>query len=116
MKRFTIKGPNKAIKGEVNISGAKNSCLPLMAASILFKNKITLRNVPFVKDVHTMKDLLVSLGARVDFSISKKMMTITNNKNHKLVVPYNLVPTMRAGVLTMGQFLARYPKKKLKLH
>ena len=39
MKRFIIKGPNKAIKGEVEISGAKNSCLPLMAASILFKNK-----------------------------------------------------------------------------
>ena len=115
MKRFTIKGPNKAIKGEVNISGAKNSCLPLMAASILFKNKITLKNVPFVKDVHTMKDLLVSLGARVDFSISKKMMTITNNKNHKLVVPYNLVSTMRAGVLTMGPLLARYPKKKIKV-
>ena len=59
MKQFIIRGPNKAIKGEVNISGAKNSCLPLMASSILFKNKIILRNVPFVKDVYTMKDLLV---------------------------------------------------------
>tara|TARA_B100000073_G_C23709309_1_gene563604 strand:+ start:301 stop:1578 length:1278 start_codon:yes stop_codon:yes gene_type:complete len=115
MKTFIIRGPNKAIKGEVNISGAKNSCLPLMAASILFKNKITLRNVPFVKDVHTMKDLLVSLGARVDFSESKKMMTITNKKFHKLVVPYNLVSTMRAGVLTMGPLLSRYPQKKIKV-
>ena len=78
MKRFIIKGPNKAIKGEVNISGAKNSCLPLMAASILFKNKVILKNVPFVKDVLTMKDLLVSLGAKIDFSEKKKMMTITN--------------------------------------
>ena len=72
MKRFIIKGPNKAVKGEVNISGAKNSCLPLMAASILFKNKVTLKNVPFVKDVYTMKDLLISLGAKVDFSSQKK--------------------------------------------
>ena len=115
MKKFIIKGPNKAVKGEVNISGAKNSCLPLMAASILFKNKVILKNVPFVKDVHTMKDLLVSLGSKVEFSISKKEMTITNKKNHKLLVPYNLVSTMRAGVLTMGPLLSRYPKKKIKV-
>ena len=115
MEKFLVKGPNKAVKGEVNISGAKNSCLPLMAASILFKNKITLRNVPFVRDVYTMKDLLESLGAKVDFSLSKKMMTIINKKYHKLTVPYNLVSTMRAGVLTMGPLLARYPKKKIKV-
>ena len=115
MKRFIIKGPNKAIKGEVNISGAKNSCLPLMAASILFKNKVILKNVPFVKDVYTMKNLLVALGSKVNFSVSKKMMTIINKKNHKLIVPYNLVSTMRAGVLTMGPLLAKYPKKKIKV-
>ena len=115
MKKFIIKGPNKAIKGEVNISGAKNSCLPLMAASILFKNKITLKNVPFVKDVFTMKDLLVSLGAKVYFSESKKIMIINNKNNHKLTVPYNLVSTMRAGVLTMGPLLARYPQKRIKV-
>ena len=112
MQKFIIRGPNKSIDGEVDISGAKNSCLPLMAASILFKNKVTLKNVPFVKDVYTMKDLLISLGARVVFSESKKTMTITNKKKHKLIVPYNLVSTMRAGVLTMGPLLARYQKKK----
>ena len=115
MKRFIIKGPNKAIKGEVNISGAKNSCLPLMAASILFKNKVILKNVPFVKDVLVMKDLLISLGAKVDISEKKKIITITNKRNHKLVVPYNLVSTMRAGVLTMGSLLGRYPQKKIKV-
>ena len=66
MKKFLINGPNKAIKGEINISGAKNACLPLMAASILFKKKVILRNVPFVKDVLTMKDLLISLGSKVE--------------------------------------------------
>ena len=50
-----------------------------MAASILFNNKVTLRNVPFVKDVHTMKDLLISLEQRLCFQ-KKKMMTITNKK------------------------------------
>ncbi len=115
MKRFLINGPNKAIKSEIDISGAKNSCLPLMAASILFKKKVILRNVPFVQDVLTMKDLLVSLGSKVEFIKEKKTITITNKKKHKLIVPYNLVSTMRAGVLTMGPLLARYPKNKIRV-
>ena len=62
-----------------------------------------------------MKDLLISLGAKVDISEKKKIITITNKRNHKLVVPYNLVSTMRAGVLTMGSLLGRYPQKKIKV-
>ena len=115
MNKFVINGPNKAVKGEIDISGAKNSCLPLMAASILFKKKVILKNVPFVKDVFTMKDLLISLGAKVEIIKEKKIIKITNKKKHKLIVPYNLVSTMRAGVLTMGPLLARYPKKKIKV-
>ena len=115
MKRFLINGPSKAIKGEINVSGAKNSCLPLMAASILFKKKVVLRNVPFVRDVLTMKDLLVSLGAKVEFLKEKRVIKINNVKKHKLIVPYYLVSTMRAGVLTMGPLLARYPKRKIKV-
>ena len=115
MKRFIINGPSKAIKGEINVSGAKNSCLPLMAASILFKKKVVLRNVPFVRDVLTMKDLLVSLGAKVELLKEKRIIKINNVKKHKLIVPYYLVSTMRAGVLTMGPLLARYPKRKIKV-
>ena len=62
-----------------------------------------------------MKDLLISLGAKVELIKEKKIIKITNNKRHKLVVPYNLVSTMRAGVLTMGPLLARYPKNKIKV-
>ena len=115
MKRFIINGPNRAIKSEIDISGAKNSCLPLMAASILFKKKVILRNVPFVQDVLTMKDLLISLGSKVELIKEKKIIKIKNKKKHKLIVPYNLVSTMRAGVLTMGPLLARYPKNKIKV-
>ena len=115
MKRFIITGPSKAINGIVNISGAKNSCLPLMAASILFKKEVILRNVPLVQDVFTMKDLLISLGSKVKILEKKKMMIITNKKDHKLIVPYNLVSTMRAGVLTMGSLLGRYPKKNIRV-
>ena len=115
MKRFIITGPNKAVNGIVNISGAKNSCLPLMAASILFKKEVILRNVPLVQDVLTMKDLLISLGCKVKILEKKKIMIITNKKDHKLTVPYNLVSTMRAGVLTMGSLLGRYPKKNIRV-
>ena len=115
MKKFIITGPSKAVNGMVNISGAKNSCLPLMAASILFKKEVILRNVPLVQDVFTMKDLLISLGSKVKILEKKKMMIITNKKDHKLTVPYNLVSTMRAGVLTMGSLLGRYPKKNIRV-
>ena len=115
MKRFIITGPSKAINGIVNVSGAKNSCLPLMAASILFKKEVILRNVPLVQDVFTMKDLKISLGSKVKILEKKKIMIITNKKDHKLTVPYNLVSTMRAGVLTMGSLLGRYPKKNIRV-
>ena len=115
MKKFIITGPSKAVNGMVNISGAKNSCLPLMAASILFKKEVILRNVPLVQDVFTMKDLLISLGSKVKILEKKKIMIITNKKDHKLTVPYNLVSTMRAGVLTMGSLLGRYPKKNIRV-
>ena len=115
MKSLIITGQSKAVNGTVDISGAKNSCLPLMAASILFRKEVILRNVPLVQDVLTMKDLLISLGSKVKILEKKKIMIITNKKDHKLTVPYNLVSTMRAGVLTMGSLLGRYQKKKIRV-
>ena len=72
MKKFIITGTSKAVNGTVNISGAKNSCLPLMAASILFKKEVILTNVPLVQDVLTMKDLLIALGSKVKILEKKK--------------------------------------------
>lgn len=115
MKKFIITGPTKGVNGQVLISGAKNSCLPLMASSILFEKKILLKNVPFVEDVFTMVKLLRSLGSKIKYSITKKTLQINNNKKHKLFVPYNLVSTMRAGVLTMGPLLGRYQNKKISI-
>ena len=115
MKYFIINGPTKSTKGTIIISGAKNSCLPLMASSLLFKKKVTLKNIPLVKDVLTMKKLLEALGSKVEIDKINKILRIKNSKSHKLVVPYKLVSTMRAGVLTMGPLLGRYPKKKIKV-
>ena len=108
MQKYIIKGSNKGVRGSVDISGAKNSCLPLMASSILFEDTVTIKNVPFVKDVITMCNLLEALGSKVQISEKNKIIKITNKKKHKLIVPYRLISTMRAGVLAMGPLLARY--------
>ena len=113
MKKFIIKGPTKPISGLVTVNGAKNSCLPLIASSILFNDQVVLKNVSFVQDVYTMLNLIKSLGSKVYISEKKKLVKIVNSKAHKLVVPYKLVSTMRAGVLTMGPLLSRYQNKKI---
>ena len=81
MQKYIIKGSNKGVRGSVDISGAKNSCLPLMASSILFEDTVTIKNVPFVKDVITMCSLLEALGSKVQISEKNKIIKITNKKN-----------------------------------
>ena len=102
MKKFIITGPSKAVNGMVNISGAKNSCLPLMAASILFKKEVILRNVPLVQDVFTMKDLLISLGSKVKILEKKRIMIITNKKTGRDVS--HLVVAMWENLITQDEF------------
>ena len=113
MKQYLIKGPNKWVRGTIEFDGSKNSCLPLLASSILFEDSIVLTNVPLVKDVLTMCNLLEELGAKVEISEKNKTIKITNKKKHKLVVPYKLISTMRAGALLMGALLGKYPKNKI---
>ena len=113
MKQYLIKGPNKGVSGTIECDGSKNSCLPLLASSILFEDSIVLTNVPLVKDVLTMCNLLEELGAKVEISEKNKTIKITNKKKHKLVVPYKLISTMRAGALLMGALLGKYPKNKI---
>ena len=108
MEKFVIKGLTKGVKGLIDISGSKNAVLPLMFSSILFNDIITLKNVPFVSDVITTKNLLESLGSKVEISEKNKTIKIINKKKHKLIVPYKLISTMRAGVLAMGALLGRY--------
>ena len=86
MEKFLIKGPCK-VKGDVIISGAKNSVLPLLAASILFDKIVILKNVPFVQDVHTMCKLLQTLGSTVEISTQKKTIKILKKKKIKINCP-----------------------------
>ena len=107
MKRLLIKGKNQ-LSGKINISGSKNATLPILASTILFE-KAVIKNIPLVKDVFTMVELLNFIGLKT--SINKKNNTVkTFNKNFFLntVAPYKLVKTMRAGVLVLGPLLAKY--------
>ena len=114
MQKLTIVG-GKKLNGSITISGSKNATLPILAASILSKNKIIIQNIPLVKDVETMIDLLKLLGSKVKLTKKKKKIEILNNNKLSTFVPYKLVKTMRAGVLVLGPLLARYNKAKVSL-
>jgi len=114
MQKLIIKG-KKTLSGSINISGSKNATLPILAAAVLTDKLVTLKNIPMVQDVYTMINLLKFIG--LDIKISKKTNTlnISNNKKLKTVAPYNLLKTMRAGVLVLGPLLAKYKKAKVSL-
>jgi len=109
MDKFLIKGPCE-IKGQVHISGSKNAALPILAATLLFDNPVTIKNLPRVRDIETMLTLLKSLGSIIRFSKNKKTVRITKSKNKKYFASYSLVKTMRAGILVLGPLIAKYHK------
>src|ERR1700719_2201337 len=107
MDKFLIKG-GKALRGKVAISGAKNSALPVMAAALLTKERITLHNIPKVRDLITMSKLLAFMGAKVSIAdIPASDYVIQAVKLSDAVAPYELVKTMRASILTLGPLIAR---------
>ena len=109
MDKFQIKGPCK-IKGEVEISGAKNSALVLLAATLLFDKPVTLKNLPRVRDIDTMLNLLKSLGSKIFLSKDKKIVKIQNKKKMKTLAKYSLVKTMRASILVLGPLISKFHK------
>ncbi len=121
MKKLLIKG-GKKLNGTVQIAGAKNAALPLMVASILTDEKLTLTNVPHVSDIATMANLLVSLGIEVELDGHDKAFgnqgraLVFNAKNiSNPVAPYDLVRKMRASIFILGPLLARLGKAKVSL-
>jgi UDP-N-acetylglucosamine 1-carboxyvinyltransferase len=112
MKKLEVFGAAK-LKGQIIISGSKNASLPILAATLLSDKKISLTNLPKVKDIETMILLLKSLGSSV--GNNKKTLTINNNKQIKTFAAYSLVKTMRAGILVLGPLLAKFGKAKVSL-
>ena len=112
MQKLEVFGANK-LKGEINISGSKNASLPILAATLLTNKKIYLDNLPKVKDIETMINLLRSLGSKTKFN--KKNLVVDNSKQNKNFASYNLVKTMRAGILVLGPLLAKFGRAKVSL-
>ena len=112
MKKLEVFGATK-LKGQIKISGSKNASLPILAATLLSDKKISLTNLPKVKDIETMILLLKSLGSSIENN--KKIITINNNKQIKTFASYSLVKTMRAGILVLGPLLAKFGKAKVSL-
>jgi UDP-N-acetylglucosamine 1-carboxyvinyltransferase len=112
MQKLEVFGANK-LKGQIRISGSKNASLPILAATLLSNKKIILKNLPKVRDIETMLTLLQSLGSRV--KLDKNKTIIDNSKQNKKFASYNLVKTMRAGILVLGPLLAKHKSAKVSL-
>src|SRR6202040_2970488 len=107
MDKFLIKG-GKPLHGTVTISGAKNSALPAMTAALLTAEKVTLHNIPKVRDLITMSKLLAFMSAKVSVTeIPSSDYVIEAVTLNDAVAPYELVKTMRASILTLGPAIAR---------
>ena len=107
MEKFVIKGPCR-VKGVVNISGSKNAALPILASTLLFDKTVEIKNLPKVKDIETMVNLLRSLGSNISFSKDRRKVKIDNSKLTKTFASYSLVKKMRAGILVLGPLVSKY--------
>lgn len=112
MDEIVITGGSR-LRGEVRISGAKNSALPILASTILGGGECVITNVPRVVDVLTMGKLLGILGAKVSHEGNRAV--IKADVIHSTEAPYDLVKTMRASVLALGPLLARWGEAKVSL-
>lgn len=112
MEKLIIKGASK-LNGEVVISGAKNSSLPILAATILAEGTYHIDNIPALRDINTMFKLLENVGITSEF---KNNSAVINNKNtDSFEAPYELVKTMRASIVMLGPLVAKKGKAKVSL-
>ena len=106
-EKIFIEG-GKRLSGSIPISGAKNSCLTLMPASLLSEGALTLNNVPNLSDVDTMKVLLESLGCVVRHQKADKTLYLNQSDERSFLADYKIVKKMRASILVLGPLLARF--------
>ena len=115
MQKLIIKG-NKTLSGTIKISGSKNATLPILASTILSDKKIEINNIPLVKDVITMTELLKHIGSNIKINLVKKKIIINNKEKFlKTLAPYSFLKTMRAGVIVLGPLLSKFGKAKVSL-
>jgi len=113
MDKIALEGGVK-LSGEIEISGAKNSALPAMSASLLTRGKSVIGNVPKLRDINTFVKVLEHLGAKVRW-IEGNSIEIDTSSVNCFEAPYDLVRTMRASVLVLGPLVSRYGRAKISL-
>lgn len=109
MKEYIRVRPTGQLKGEVKIDGAKNSGLKLLAATLLTKEEVIIRNLPNLKDVCVMLDVLRYLGSSIE-KLDEKSYRIKNDKISDYITPYELMNKMRASFVVTGPLLSRFGK------
>src|SRR5690349_838310 len=121
MDKIRIRG-GRRLKGEIQIGGAKNAALPLMAASLLTDETLTLGNLPHVADITTMANLLAQLGVEVHLDGQAanggqdgRVLELTARRITETRAPYDLVRKMRASVLVLGPLVARHGRAEVSL-
>src|SRR5512144_1717239 len=107
MDRIVVNGGAR-LGGEVRVSGSKNSTLALMACALLGEGDTKLRNVPRVRDVDAMLELLRALGARAEWCTEEPHAVHIESRVAKAEAPYELVRKMRASFMVLGPLVARY--------
>ena len=113
MDKLIIEGGH-SLNGYLSSSGAKNSALPILASSLLLEGKLTLSNIPHLKDVTTMIEVLGSMGANITLDDDMNLEINTSDLKNQ-VARYELVKTMRASVLVLGPLLAKFGKAEVAL-
>ncbi len=113
MDKLVIQG-GVPLRGEVDISGAKNAALPILVATLLADEPVTLSAVPHLRDVTTTLELLATMGAQITVD-DKLAVEIDTTHLHSHEAPYELVKTMRASILVLGPLLAKHGSAKVSL-
>ncbi|MHB8209978.1 MAG: UDP-N-acetylglucosamine 1-carboxyvinyltransferase [Acidithiobacillus sp.] len=113
MDKLLLRG-NGPLRGELRISGAKNAALPCLAATLLAREPVRLRNIPHLRDITTTLELLSTLGARVLVD-GQLGIEVDPRPVHSVIAPYELVKTMRASILVLGPLLARHGSAEVSL-
>src|SRR3989338_8493924 len=104
--KFVIKG-GRLLRGDVSVSGAKNSALKIFAASLLFQNGVKIKNVPLIEDIFRMKELLSATGVRISNS-GNKTFSVEAPENAVTNLDKEITQSLRASVVLLGPMLARY--------
>ena len=114
MDKFIVRG-GRTLSGRVRVGGAKNAVLPVMAASLLTDEEVVIRNVPNLRDVHTLSKVLRELGMEVEHDENEGIVRIRLKDETPFTAPYELVSTMRASICVLGPLLAKRGRAKVSM-